>query len=52
MQTFTFILGEFLYLFIYLGAGVEPSPLLQKPLIGLLYQYWMVDGVDCRAIRE
>jgi hypothetical protein len=28
------------YLFNYL-AGVEPSPVLLRPLIGLLYQPWM-----------
>jgi hypothetical protein len=26
------------------GAGVEPSPLLLWPLVGLLYQPWMVYG--------
>jgi hypothetical protein len=32
------------------GAGVEPSPLLLRPFIGLLYQPWMVDGDDCGAV--
>jgi hypothetical protein len=32
---------------------VEPSPLLLRPLIGLLYQSLMVDddGDDCGAVR-
>jgi hypothetical protein len=30
-------------------AGVEPSPLLLRPLIGLLYQLWMVDDDSCGA---
>jgi hypothetical protein len=34
--------------FIY-RAGVEPSPLLLRPIIGLLYQLWMMDGADCGA---
>jgi hypothetical protein len=38
-----------LYLFIY-GAGVEPSPLLLRPLAGLLCQPWMTDGDVCGAI--
>jgi hypothetical protein len=29
---------------------VEPSPLLLRPFIGLLYQSWMIDGDDCLAI--
>jgi hypothetical protein len=37
------------YSFIY-GAGVEPSPLLLGPFIGL-YQLWMIDGDDCGAIK-
>jgi hypothetical protein len=32
------------------GAGVEPSLLLLRPFIGLLYQPWMIDGDDCGAI--
>jgi hypothetical protein len=32
------------------GAGVEPSPLVLRPFIGLLYQPWMIDGVDCGAV--
>jgi hypothetical protein len=35
-------------LFIY-GAGVEPSPLLLRPFVRLLYQSWMVHGDDCGA---
>jgi hypothetical protein len=38
-----------IFLFIY-GAGVEPSPLLLRPFISLLYQLWMIDGDDCRAV--
>jgi hypothetical protein len=29
------------------GAGVEPSPLLLRPVIGLLYEPCMIDGEDC-----
>jgi hypothetical protein len=36
-------------LFIY-GSGVEPSALLLRPFIGILYQPWMIDGDDCGAI--
>jgi hypothetical protein len=32
------------------GAGVEPSPLLLRPFIDLLYQPWMIDGDDCGEI--
>jgi hypothetical protein len=39
----------FLLLFMY-GAGVEPRPLLLRPLIGLLYQPWMIDGDGFGAI--
>jgi hypothetical protein len=35
--------------FIY-GAGFEPSPLLLRPVICLLYQPWMIDGDDCGTI--
>jgi hypothetical protein len=31
-------------------AGVERSPLLLEPFIGLLYQPWMIDDDDCGAI--
>jgi hypothetical protein len=31
-------------------AGVEPSPLLLRPFIGLLYQQWVIDGDDCGAV--
>jgi hypothetical protein len=33
-----------------MGAGLEPSPLLLRPFIGLLYQLWFIDGDDCGAI--
>jgi hypothetical protein len=39
----------FSFFFIYC-AGVEPSPLLLWPFIGLLYQPWMIDGDDCVAV--
>jgi hypothetical protein len=29
---------------------VEPSPLIPRPFIGLLYQPWMIDGDNCGAI--
>jgi hypothetical protein len=29
---------------------VEPSPLLLRPCIGLLYQPWIIDGDDCGAV--
>jgi hypothetical protein len=32
------------------GAGVEPSPLLLRSFIGLLYQPWVIDGDDYGAI--
>jgi hypothetical protein len=32
------------------GTGMEPSPLLLKPLIGLLYHPWMIGADDCGAI--
>jgi hypothetical protein len=36
------------FLFIY-WAGAEPSPLLMRPLIGLLHLPWMIYGDDCGA---
>jgi hypothetical protein len=39
----------FYFLFTY-EAGVEPSPLVLRQLIGLLYQPWMIDGDDCGAV--
>jgi hypothetical protein len=39
----------YFYLFIC-GAGVEPSPLLLRLFIGLLYQPCTIDGDDCEAI--
>jgi hypothetical protein len=35
------------FLFIY-WTGMEPSPVLLRPLIGLLYQPWMTDD-NCEA---
>jgi hypothetical protein len=32
-------------------GGVEPSPLLLRPSIGLLYQSWMIHGDGCGTIR-
>jgi hypothetical protein len=31
---------------------VEPSPLLLRLFIGLLYQSWMIDGDDCGVISH
>jgi hypothetical protein len=39
-----------IFFYLSIGAGVEPSPLLLRPFIGLLYQPWMIDGDDCGAI--
>jgi hypothetical protein len=36
--------------FFICGAGVEPSPLLLRLFIGLLYQPLMIDGDDCGAV--
>jgi hypothetical protein len=36
--------------FNHVGAGVEPSPLLLRPVIGLLYQPWMTGRSDFGAI--
>jgi hypothetical protein len=39
------------YFYLYIcGAGVEPSPLLLRPFVGLFYQTWAIDGDDCGAI--
>jgi hypothetical protein len=46
---FYLFIYSFIHLFIY-WAGVEPSPLLLRSLIGLLYQPWMMDGDDYEAI--
>jgi hypothetical protein len=35
-------------IFIY-GVRVEPSSLLLRPFVGLLYQPWMIDGDDFGA---
>jgi hypothetical protein len=45
----TLRLRSFLFVSFY-GAGVEPSPLLLRSLMGLLYQPWMIDGHVCRDI--
>jgi hypothetical protein len=46
-----FLAMEFLISFTS-GAGVESSPLLLRPFIGLLYQLWMTDCDDCvEAVR-
>jgi hypothetical protein len=38
-------------LFVY-WTGVEPSPLILRPLIGLLYQLWMtIAGDECGAVE-
>jgi hypothetical protein len=37
------------FVFIY-GAGVEPSALLLRPFIGLLYQPWLIYSDDYGAI--
>jgi hypothetical protein len=31
-------------------VGVEPSPLLLRQFIGLLYQRWVIDGDDCETV--
>jgi hypothetical protein len=41
--------GSHYYFLFICGAGVEPSPLLLRPFISLLYQPWMIDD-DCGAI--
>jgi hypothetical protein len=33
--------------FFICGAGVEPSPFLLRPFIGLMYQPWMLGGDEC-----
>jgi hypothetical protein len=38
-----------MFLFIY-GLGVEPSPLLLLPFIGLFYQLWKKYADDCGAV--
>jgi hypothetical protein len=32
------------------GATVEPSPILLRPFIGLLYQPWVICDDDCGAV--
>jgi hypothetical protein len=41
-----------MYLLNYIRDVVEPTPLLVRPFIGLLYQPWMVDGDNCGAISD
>jgi hypothetical protein len=38
-----------IFLFIY-GTGVQQSPLLLRPFIGLLYRPWMIDCERCGAV--
>jgi hypothetical protein len=40
------------YLYLSVGAGVEPSPLILQTFIGLLYHPWMIDGDDCGAVSR
>jgi hypothetical protein len=47
----TYMLVSLFYFLSICGAKVEPSPLLQQPLIGLLYQPWIIDGDGCGAIN-
>jgi hypothetical protein len=42
-----FLISFFIFI---CGAVADPSPLLQQPFIGLLYQPWIIDGDDCGAI--
>jgi hypothetical protein len=39
-------------IFVIILAGVEPSPLVLRSFIGLLYQPWMIVGDDCGVINE
>jgi hypothetical protein len=39
------------FLFQICGAGVEPSSLLLRQFIDLLYQPWMIDSDDCGSVR-
>jgi hypothetical protein len=39
-------------IFFLFWGGVEPSPLLLRPLFGLLYQPRMVDDDECGTIGE
>jgi hypothetical protein len=43
------LLFHFWFLFLY-GLGVEASPLLLRPFIGILYQLWIIDGDDSAVI--
>jgi hypothetical protein len=40
-----------IFLFIY-RARLERSPLVLRPLVGLSYQSWVIDGDDCGAIAK
>jgi hypothetical protein len=42
---------DYFRIYVFLCGEVEPSPLLLRPLIGLLYQAWMVmDDNECGAV--
>jgi hypothetical protein len=36
-------------IFMY-GVGLEPSPILLRPFIGLLYHLWAIGGDYCGAV--
>jgi hypothetical protein len=44
------VLFKLFLLVIYLWFGLEPSSLLLRAFIGLLYQPWMTDGDYCEEI--
>jgi hypothetical protein len=44
------IILQYSFFIIIFGAGVEPSPLLLRPFIRLLYQSYMIDGDYCRQL--
>jgi hypothetical protein len=46
----SYLLGPIIFLYLPMGAVVEPSPLFLRPFIALLYQPWMIDSDDCGAI--
>jgi hypothetical protein len=45
-----FITSIYLFCIYLCGAVMDPSPLLLRSFIGLLYQPWMIDGDDCGAV--
>jgi hypothetical protein len=49
---FCFFVFFFFAFFCCCWAGVEPSQLLLRPLLGLLYQPYIIDGDDCGAVTE